>query len=148
MNDFTLTRNPFGQLMFTGADGEVHEGVVPVRAFAITAPDEGSLASSDGVRPPVEDAQVEDDAPRPLGVYGLSKRAGEMMVVTAAAPVVEAAAAAAVGSPGPSARSPCPACHLATDRPPLHAGTLRRRVEPADRRARTTAHAPTSAHRA
>lgn len=39
--DFTLTRNPFGQLVFTGPDGEVHEGVVPVRAFAITAPDEG-----------------------------------------------------------------------------------------------------------
>lgn len=39
--DFTLTRNPFGQLVFTAPDGEVHEGVVPVRAFAITAPDEG-----------------------------------------------------------------------------------------------------------
>lgn len=39
--DFTLTRNPFGQLVFTCPDGEVHEGVVPVRAFAITAPDEG-----------------------------------------------------------------------------------------------------------
>ena len=39
--NFTLTRNPYGQLVFTGADGESHEGVVPVRAFAITAPDEG-----------------------------------------------------------------------------------------------------------
>jgi hypothetical protein len=40
-SNFTLTRNAFGQLVFTGADGEAHEGVVPVRAFAITAPDEG-----------------------------------------------------------------------------------------------------------
>jgi len=40
-SDFTLTRNSYGQLVFTGADGESHEGVVPVRAFAITAPDEG-----------------------------------------------------------------------------------------------------------
>lgn len=40
-NHFTLSRNPFGLLVFTGADGEIHEGVVPVRAFAITAPDQG-----------------------------------------------------------------------------------------------------------
>jgi hypothetical protein len=40
-SNFTLTRNPFGQLVFTGAEGDVHEGVVPVRAFGITAPDEG-----------------------------------------------------------------------------------------------------------
>jgi hypothetical protein len=47
--DFTLQRNAFGKLVFTGADGEAHVGVVPVRAFPITAPDEGlSIVSPDG----------------------------------------------------------------------------------------------------
>jgi len=46
---FTLGRNAFGRLVFTGADGMVHEGVVPVRAFPIAAPGEGlSLVSADG----------------------------------------------------------------------------------------------------
>ena len=46
---WTLTRNVFGRLVFTGADEEAHEGVVPVRAFPIAAPDEGlSLVSGDG----------------------------------------------------------------------------------------------------
>ncbi len=47
--DFTLQRNAFGKLVFTGADGEAHVGVVPVRAFPITAPAEGlSIVSADG----------------------------------------------------------------------------------------------------
>lgn len=47
--NFTLIRNPFGRLVFTGADGEVHEAVVPVRAFPIGAPDEGiALVSTEG----------------------------------------------------------------------------------------------------
>lgn len=46
---FTLTRDAFGRLDYRGADGEVQEGVVPVRAFPITAPGEGlSLVSADG----------------------------------------------------------------------------------------------------
>ncbi|KGM39593.1 hypothetical protein JY96_04910 [Aquabacterium sp. NJ1] len=46
---FTLQRNTFGRLVFTGADGEPHTGVVPVRAFPIAAPDEGvSIVSTDG----------------------------------------------------------------------------------------------------
>jgi hypothetical protein len=46
---FALTRNPFGKLVFVGADGVRHEGVTPVRAFALTAPDEGiSLLSVEG----------------------------------------------------------------------------------------------------
>lgn len=46
---FQLTRNPFGRLVFTGADGEVHDGVVPVHAFPIAAPAEGiSLVTADG----------------------------------------------------------------------------------------------------
>lgn len=40
-SNFQLIRNPFGLLVFTGADGEAHTGVVPVRAFPIGAPDEG-----------------------------------------------------------------------------------------------------------
>ncbi|MDP3843886.1 MAG: DUF1854 domain-containing protein [Oxalobacteraceae bacterium] len=50
MNDFTLERNAFGQLVF-GAPGEDQSqvGVVPVRAFPIAAPDDGiAIVSSDG----------------------------------------------------------------------------------------------------
>ncbi len=47
--NFRLDRNPFGRLVFTGTDGEVHESVVPVRAFPIGAPEEGiALVSTDG----------------------------------------------------------------------------------------------------
>ena len=47
--DFQLTRNAFGRLVFTGADGEAHDGVVPVHAFPIAAPAEGiSLVTADG----------------------------------------------------------------------------------------------------
>ncbi|CAG9174164.1 DUF1854 domain-containing protein [Cupriavidus respiraculi] len=47
--DFRLTRNPFGRLLMTTADGVVHEGVVPVRAFPIAAPDDGiGLVSAEG----------------------------------------------------------------------------------------------------
>jgi Domain of unknown function (DUF1854) len=46
---FDLRRNAFGHLVLTEADGTVHEGVVPVRAFPIAAPDEGlSLLSAEG----------------------------------------------------------------------------------------------------
>ena len=47
--DFQLTRNAFGRLAYTGADGEVHDGVVPVHAFPISAPLEGiALVTADG----------------------------------------------------------------------------------------------------
>jgi Domain of unknown function (DUF1854) len=39
--DFQLSRNVFGKLIFIGPDGCPHEGVVPVRAFPIAAPDQG-----------------------------------------------------------------------------------------------------------
>ena len=49
MLNFQLKRNTFGRLVFTGADGETHEGVVPVHAFPITAPKEGvALVTPDG----------------------------------------------------------------------------------------------------
>jgi len=46
---FTLSRNSFGRLVLVGADGTAHDGVIPVRAFAISAPDDGiSLMSAEG----------------------------------------------------------------------------------------------------
>jgi hypothetical protein len=36
---YRLSRNTFGRLAFTEANGTVREGVIPVRAFPITAPD-------------------------------------------------------------------------------------------------------------
>jgi hypothetical protein len=50
MNSFRLERNSFGRLVFSSPDGtEVHEGVLPVRAFPIAAPDTGiALVSTDG----------------------------------------------------------------------------------------------------
>jgi len=47
--DFRLSRNAFGRLVFAGADGTLHEGVVPVRAFPVSAPETGiALVSADG----------------------------------------------------------------------------------------------------
>ena len=44
-----LIRNPFGQLVLTTPQGEVVEGVVPVRAFPIQSPEVGiSLVHTDG----------------------------------------------------------------------------------------------------
>ena len=48
MSTFTLTRNAFGKLVFSDANG-THEGVVPVRAFPIAAPESGiALVDADG----------------------------------------------------------------------------------------------------
>ncbi len=47
--EFTLTRNAFGKLVLTLGDGTAHEGVAPVRAFPIGAPDDGiGMMSTDG----------------------------------------------------------------------------------------------------
>lgn len=44
-----LTQNIAGRLVYTGTDGKMHEGVIPVRAFPISAPDGGvSLLGEDG----------------------------------------------------------------------------------------------------
>lgn len=46
---FDLERDAFGQLVLIDARGERHVGIVPVRAFPLTAPDQGiSLVGSDG----------------------------------------------------------------------------------------------------
>lgn len=46
---FQLTRNSFGKLVLITEDGQVHEAVLPVRAFPIQAPGEGiSMVLPDG----------------------------------------------------------------------------------------------------
>lgn len=48
MSNFELSRNAYGKLVFSNAEG-MHEGVVPVRAFPIAAPDCGiALVDIDG----------------------------------------------------------------------------------------------------
>ena len=47
--DWQLSRNSYGKLVFANQNGETFEGVVPVRAFPISAADHGlALVSSDG----------------------------------------------------------------------------------------------------
>ncbi|MES2017895.1 MAG: DUF1854 domain-containing protein [Pseudomonadota bacterium] len=72
MAAFELSRNSFGKLILTDADGQLHEGVSPVRAFPIQAPSKGiSMVLGDGkevgwiddlaeLAPPVR-ALVEDE---------------------------------------------------------------------------------------
>ncbi len=46
---FQLERDAFARLVLTDAEGRRHEGVVPVRAFPLSAPGEGlSLVGADG----------------------------------------------------------------------------------------------------
>ena len=48
-SNLRLSRNAFGRLVLVTPLGEVHEGVAPVRAFPISASDEGiALVSADG----------------------------------------------------------------------------------------------------
>lgn len=47
--NFQLQRDSYGRLVLTAENGAVHEGVTPVRAFPIAAPDDGlSLVSFEG----------------------------------------------------------------------------------------------------
>jgi hypothetical protein len=47
--DFQLTHNLAGRLVFTASDGKISEGVYPVRAYPISAPEDGlSLLGEDG----------------------------------------------------------------------------------------------------
>ena len=46
---FQLQRDSFGKLVLTAFDGQVHQGVAPVRAFPIQSPDKGiSMVLHDG----------------------------------------------------------------------------------------------------
>ena len=69
---FQLQRNAFGRLVYQGADGVSHEGVIPVRAFPISEADRGlSLVTGDGHElvwiehladvPPAERALIEEE---------------------------------------------------------------------------------------
>jgi hypothetical protein len=47
--DFQLVRTPFGELVWTGPQGQQVSGVVPVRAFPIQAPQDGiALVDAEG----------------------------------------------------------------------------------------------------
>ncbi|MDR0225588.1 MAG: DUF1854 domain-containing protein [Burkholderiaceae bacterium] len=49
LSGIRMQRNAHGRLVLTLADGTRHEAVVPVRAFPITAPEDGlSLVAADG----------------------------------------------------------------------------------------------------
>lgn len=66
--DWQLARDAFGRLVLTTADGRRHDGVTPVRAFPLAAPDEGlSLVGADGH----ELAWIEHAAALPAGVRAL-----------------------------------------------------------------------------
>jgi len=48
-SNFQLERDAYGRLILTNENGERHEGITPVRAFPIAAPDEGlSLINYEG----------------------------------------------------------------------------------------------------
>ncbi len=65
---FQLKRNAFGKLILTGADGQQHEGVVPVRAFPIQTPQHAiSLVLGDGK----EVAWIEDLDHLPMDMRNL-----------------------------------------------------------------------------
>jgi hypothetical protein len=67
-HDFELSRNAFGRLVFRSPEGEVHEGIVAVRAFPIAAPETGiALVSVDGH----ELAWIESLADLPEAARGL-----------------------------------------------------------------------------
>jgi hypothetical protein len=90
MNDrFELERDGFGRLVLIDAEGMRHVGAVPVRAFPLTAPDDGiSLVGIDGrelvwidhiddLAAPVrrlldEDMHARDFAPTLLKLHGVS----------------------------------------------------------------------------
>ena len=66
--NFQLERDSYGRLVLTAENGERHEGVTPVRAFPIAAPDEGiSLVNFEGL----EVGWAERIADLPDGVRGL-----------------------------------------------------------------------------
>ena len=66
--NFQLSRNSFGKLILTDEAGNVHEGVSPVRAFPIQAPDHGiSMVLGDGK----EVGWIDDIAGLPLPIREL-----------------------------------------------------------------------------
>lgn len=65
---FALARDSFGVLVLTAEDGQVHQGVAPVRAFPIQSPSQGiSLVLGDGK----EVAWIDDIADLPAAERAL-----------------------------------------------------------------------------
>ncbi len=76
--EFELSRNVFGKLTLT-ANGEIHEGVIPVRAFPIQTPkDNISLVNSDGREVAWVDRLT--DLSQPLRVLILDELSGREFV--------------------------------------------------------------------
>ena len=73
---FDLRRDAFGRLVLTDAEGREHVGVVAVRAFPISAPDEGvSVVDADGHELAwVPRLSALADAPRALLADALEQR--------------------------------------------------------------------------
>lgn len=73
---FDLRRDAFGRLVLTDAEGREHVGVVAVRAFPISAPDEGiSVVDGDGHELAwVPRLSALADAPRALLAEALEQR--------------------------------------------------------------------------
>jgi hypothetical protein len=73
---FTLSRNSFGRLVLVGVDGTAHEDVTPIRAFAISAPDDGiALMSAEGKELQwIENLATLPDVTRALIVDELAQR--------------------------------------------------------------------------
>jgi hypothetical protein len=73
---FELSRDAFGRLVFTSAEGQVHVGVNAVRAFPISAPGEG-ISIVDGEGHELAWLSTLDDAPsaqRELLLQALTQR--------------------------------------------------------------------------
>lgn len=73
---FALSRDSFGRLVHVGADGTPQVGVIPVRAFALTAPDYGiALMSAEGKELQwIESLDALPEASRKLIVEDLAQR--------------------------------------------------------------------------
>jgi hypothetical protein len=64
--DFRLRRDAHGRLVYTGDDGTVVDGVVPVRAFPISAPDGGGCSLVDPAGHEVTWIDRIDDLPQSM----------------------------------------------------------------------------------
>jgi len=78
-DNFTLVQDARGRLQLTLADGSVHEGVVPVRAFPLSAPDECIALVSTGGHELVNIARLSSLAEPARGVIADTLAAREFV---------------------------------------------------------------------
>ncbi|HEX5790291.1 MAG TPA: DUF1854 domain-containing protein [Luteolibacter sp.] len=76
---FQLQRDSFGRLVFTGADGGVHVGVEPARAFPISAPDEHIALLGRNGQELAWISRLEELAPETRKLIGQALEAREFM---------------------------------------------------------------------